>query len=531
MKLQKRGVGLGTVLIVVAMVGTLGLAMSGLSVQHLTVMTRNLNRSQALDLARSAMAMALERVLSDNEYGTKGGNTTLTFTDNDGQKGVITFDAAQAATLGIPCSINNLGGTGPLPGPGGLRIPHKSVYLVAQGKTRSGLTRRVEAMLRLPPYPYAAASDFKIDASGIVVGGLDPGAPPGMPRGKLRPASIFSNSEDDEAVKLGDRSTVSGDLLAKGEIEVDRGARVAGDVRPHQESRDLPRIKITDYDPIVKGRPYFAMDGVYPGGLVFTGEMRREGNLTVEGTMSMQGAVIYVNGGVQVAGALTGKGVLVATGDVTVNDHAELAAADRIAIVSGKKLTLRGGGYRSSLIQGTLYSEGGFEADQLTLRGVLIARDGSNGGGSGEVKLTNSRVIKDDGVVSVTVSSTTFDVEFDEDNWPVNRRWRPGDPGPPPPEPPEEPILVNFTRHADGLYTVDIEGYLSTTEEVPEDVMAEQVAEALGGLDAERVLAQMREGAGDEKRHRGKKYKLGVQDPASLLPVVEQARIMWWKED
>ncbi len=529
MRIKRRGVGLGTVLIVVALVGTLGMAMSSLSVQHLTMMTKSLNRSQALDLARSAMAMGLERVLADNEYGTKGGQTTLTFTDSEGGVGRLTFDAADASTLGIPRSINNLTGTGPVAGPNGETIPHKSVHLVAVGKTRSGVTRTVETVLRLPPYPYAAASDFKIDASGIIVGGLDPGAPPGMPRGKLRPASIFSNNEDRDAVKLGDRSTVSGDLLAKGEIEVDRGATVAGDIRENQESRDLPRIKISDYDPIVKGRPYFPMQEVYPGGLIFSGEMRREGNLNVDGTMSMQGAVIYVNGAVNVAGALTGKGVLVATGDVTVNDHAELDAQDRIAIVSGKKLTLRGGGYRSSLIQGTLYSEGGFEADQLTLRGVLIARNGKNGG-SNSVKLTNSRVIKDDGVVSVTVSSTTFGIDFSDRNWPLIRASN-SNPNPPRPDPPDEPVKANFTKHADGLYTVDIEGVLSTTEEVPEDEMAAKVAEAFGGLDADKILAQMRDGANDETKHVGKKYKLGVQDPASLLPVVEQARVVFWKED
>lgn len=578
MRAKRRGVGLGTVLIVVALVGTLGMALSGLSIQHLNMMTRTLNRSQALDLARSAMAMGLERVLSDNEYGTptKPGPSTLTFTDPDGQVGVLTFDAADASRLGIPVSINNLTGTGPVPSPDGQTIPHKSVHLVAIGKTRSGVTRTVECMLRLPPYPYAAASDFEIDASGIVVGGLDPGAPPGMPRGKLRPASLFSNSKSKQALDLGAGSTVSGDLLATGEIKVDKRAIVSGDIRPKQEERDLPRIKITDYDPIVKGRPYFPMQEVYPGGLVFTGEMRREGNLNVDGTMSMQGAVIYVNGAVRVAGALTGKGVLVATGDVTVNEHAELDAQDRIAIVSGKKLTLRGGGYRSSLIQGTLYSEGGFEADSLTLRGVLIARDGKNGG-SGKVKLTNSQVIKDDGVVSVEVSSQTFGLEFSKKNWPLPKEAPPGftptpsptatpppgggpvpvppdppEPEPPappdeeepspgptgmpggsgywPPEPPYRPIKANFTRHADGLYTVDVEGYLSTTEEVPEDVICQQVADALGGLDPAAILVQLREAAKDESKHVGKKYKLGVKDPAQLLPMVEQARIMYWNE-
>ncbi|MCE7872436.1 hypothetical protein DYH09_18940 [bacterium CPR1] len=416
---HRRGVGLGTVLVVVALVGTLGMALAGVSVQHLSLMARSLNRSQALDLARSAMAMGLERVLTDNAYGTRPGeDTTLTFTDSLGQKGQLTFDQGKAGQLKIPYSINNLNGTGPVPAYDGDVIPHKSVHLVAVGKTRSGVTRSVEVMLRLPPYPYAAASDFSIDASGIIVGGLDPGAPLGMPRGRLRPASIFSNAKGRHAVKLGDRSTVAGDLLAQGEIEVDRGASVAGQVREQQEPRDLPKIKIEDYDPIVKGRPYFPMDGVYPDGLTFTGELRREGDLTIEGSMGLQGAVMFVDGAVNIAGALTGKGVLVATGNITINDHAELSAQDRVALISKKKLTLKGGGYRSSLIQGMLYSEGGFEADQLTLRGVLIARDGGHNSGKPEVKLTNSRVIKDNGIVSVTLTG-----------WRRTRASRGADPG------------------------------------------------------------------------------------------------------
>lgn len=617
---KKSGVGLGTVLVVVAMVVTLGFALAGASIGHLNLQSKMTNGSRALDVARAAVNLGLERVLANPDYGKNpGDDTLLEFKDSQGAIGRMTFNPTQATLNGIPASLNNLSGVEVKPGSTGQLVPLKAVHLVATGSFRN-VTRTVEVVLSLPPYPYAAASDGPISARSVIVGALPPNTDPGLAaNARLKPANLLSNASGSNSLFLGEGSTVSGDLMARGGIKVDRSAQVKGLVRPNQEERELPRWKTEDYDPKLLGRPYLELQETYtpggaadpispppgtpatpgegvghggpptegdvitpgedggpkgpsPGVVKFTGTVRRQGNLNVEGDLDVEGALVYVDGNLNVNGALLGKGVVVTTGNLTVRDHAEVDAQDKVALMAKKKLTLKGGGRSSSLITGILYSEGGFEASQLTLRGVVISRQGASG--DKPVTLHGTRVVKDPEPITVAVAPTTltpgnFVITLQKPGGglatgsqsgksvaPVlsDTPLGPAQSGPlimPIVEPPpggDEVYYINGAEEIIGTFVVtpnqlpDGEPLysctLSTGESFPA-LPALHLAAAIGeatGLDPRQVYELMMAhaqipGAQQTPGQQSPGYTLTVKEPSQLLPFYQQARIVLWKEN
>lgn len=577
---KARGVGLGTVLVVVALVVTLGFALAGASVQHLGLQTRLTNGSRALDMARAAVNLGLERVLTDPDYGKDPTADTLQeYSDGQGAVGRMTFNPNQASANHIPYSLNNLSGTEVKAGSTGQVVPLKTVHLIGVGTFRN-VTRQVEVVLSLPPYPYAAASDGPISARDVIVGAAPPGSLAGIPTGKLKPASLLSNAEGKQALVLGEGSNVSGDLMARGGIKVDQGATVKGLVRPNQQERELPIWHTDDYDPIVQNRPYIELDESYSAGsqntlgtstgsepVKFTGTARRDGNLNIEGDLDIQGALVFVDGDLNVNGALTGKGVVVCTGNLTVRDHAEVDSHDKVALLTQGKMTLKGGGLSSSLITGILYSEGGFEASQLTLRGVVISRQGSSG--DRPVTLNGTRVVRDPEAVTVTVAPTTvgqtsFVVDLGGLGGPGGGFTPPQSPAVPPqggprmapsPVPLEVPtddpgrpvgqignttsLLATFTVHPslpENQYTVvfsPIDAVPPVNGQFTAADMAAQI-EASTGVPASTVFALIEHSAAAAVVNTppavAPAYTLTVKEPSQLLPFYQQARIVLWKE-
>ncbi|MEW6283337.1 MAG: hypothetical protein AB1758_32310, partial [Candidatus Eremiobacterota bacterium] len=154
---RARGLSLGSTLLVACLVVTLGLALSGVSVTHLNLSARATSSSSARDLARSVLALAVERIQGNADFGVTGPATDVDplrvrFGAAPGE-GLLTFDPAEARRLGIPLSVNNLAGGRSLTAPDGQTVPTQSAYLVAVGRS-GGLQRRVEAVLHLPPFPY-----------------------------------------------------------------------------------------------------------------------------------------------------------------------------------------------------------------------------------------------------------------------------------------------------------------------------------------------------------------------------------------
>lgn len=390
---------------VVALVFTLGMVVASASVTHLSLMTRSANQARADDLARSALALAVEKLFVDQRFGTRSGEdetvtVRLPFAPQ-GSQGVISFEPGK----GVPVSLNNLLGSESKVGAGGQVVPLQSAHLVAVGQCR-GVTRTIEAVLHLPPFPYAVASAGPVHSGGgLEVGAVAPGLSSASGISELKPAHLLTNATGSSALTLGPRTTIKGDLLSSGGIRLDPsgGTKVEGQVLSDQEPRTIPRLRLEDYDPEALGKPYVELAPGFEQDTELTGSLKRTGDFQVTGNLNLRGALLYVEGDVEVTGALTGSGLLVTTGKLTVGGQTRMAGSDRMAIISRGGIELEGKGKASSNLRGVVYTEGGLRAREIRLEGALVAQS------QGQVQLDETRLIQDPNASHVEITLTPPD--------------------------------------------------------------------------------------------------------------------------
>ncbi|GMU51625.1 MAG: hypothetical protein AMXMBFR33_07710 [Candidatus Xenobia bacterium] len=411
--MRRRGIGLGITLVVVALVFTLGMVVASASVSHLSLMTRTANAARADDLARSALALAVEKLFNDQRFGTRSGEdetvtVSLPFAP-EGSQGMVSFEPGK----GVPVSLNNLLGSESTVGSGGQVVPLQSAHLVAVGNCR-GVTRTVEAVLHLPPFPYAVASAGPVHSGGgLEVGAVGAGLSSASGISELKPAHLLTNATGSSALTLGPRTTIKGDLLSSGGIRLDPsgGTKVEGQVLPDQEPRTIPRLRLEDYDPEALDKPYVELASGFDQDTELTGSMKREGDFRVDGDLKLRGALIYVEGDVEVTGALTGSGLLVTTGKLKVGGQTRMVSSDRMAILSRGGIELEGKGKASSNLRGVVYTEGGLKAREIRLEGTLLAQT------QGQVQLDETRLIQDPNASHVEITLTqpdSFNLFLDE---------------------------------------------------------------------------------------------------------------------
>lgn len=503
---MRRGIGLGTTLVVACLVMTLGFAIASLSVSHLHLQSRSSSGEHALDLARSTVNLALARVLADRNYAAD------VEYQNDSGKGRLTFQTGK----GLSSSRNNLTGLGAVSGDEGQVVPAQSLFLVAEGES-GGVKRRVEALYYLPPYDYAAASDGPIDApNGVEVQGV--GSPPG-------PASMLSNSSSDRALALGPGSRVTGGLKSAGGIVVDPSAHVTGTVRQRQQPEDIPRLVLSDYDPLILGRAPVMLDASYATG-DFTGILRRQGDLSIGGDLKLSSALLFVDGNLSVGGSISGTGVIAVTGEVTVQQNVNLAADQALALMAGGKLRLQGTGPASSSFQGIVYAEGGIEAQQLTVRGVVVAH---NPQARPPVSLQGCKLIKDPEYARIVLSVSPGPQQTDR--FYVSSAPRVGT------QPitdivPTGPFLtVDVRRDVNDLYYAYIKAKGGHPEGLVRPGTLDEVADQIAGFtkaDPDKLRERLRKLGTSTPGEPG--ISELVVDPSRFLPDSERIRVLTWRE-
>jgi hypothetical protein len=401
MSKQKRGLGLGTTLVVVALVATLGFVVTAASVSHLRLMSHTTNEAYALDLARSTVHLGIERIFRDRAFGTRAAeDRTLTVDFPDapaGSRGVLTFDPNQAGAMKIPLSLNNLDGPKSQSAPSGQVVPTQAIYFVAQGNCK-GVTRQLEVILYKPSFPYAAFSDGPIFSSGgLQVASRDAASSAETDILKMKPADLLSNATGSRSIVLGPDSIIHGDLRSSGQIQLDAagGTRVLGQLWPNQDPRTVPALRAEDYAP---GSDAVPLDSSYTQA-AFTGKLRRAGNLDVSGDLDLQGALLYVEGDLTVNGGVKGSGVVVTLGKLTIRGQTEMVTADKVALLSKGGIELQGQGRVGSNLRGVIYTEGGLSAHQLRLEGALISRKSQQ-----QVQLEQVSLLKDPSAATVKVT-------------------------------------------------------------------------------------------------------------------------------
>lgn len=387
---KRWGLSLGNVILVVTLLAVLAFAVAALSLQHLNFSNRIVNSHEALRAAESTIALALKELFVNGHYGEiRQPWNSVEYRNPQGAVGQLSFYPPQAAEWSLDPSTNNLTGSNPVEGYDPARpVPAAATQLVAVGRYR-GVTRRLEAVLYLPPFPYAIASAGPLRSQGgLEVGALGKGGEVTdlslIHTEDLVGAHIVTNSRQDQALFLGADSLVIGDVRAQGGIVLDPKAVVRGEVRGNSSAINLPKESVTGYDPQLLGKPNLQI--IAPGQVkapFYEGFVRSGGDLTVSEGLVLENSVLYVDGNLSVDGGVRGSGALFVTGNTHLTGYAELASDNSVALMSQGNVTLE-----SSSFQGMIYTEGDFRAHHIQLLGVFIQN-----GPAHEVEINHSRLI------------------------------------------------------------------------------------------------------------------------------------------
>ena len=387
-----RGMGLANTLMLGALMVTAGFAATSQCVSHLTISNRLDNLARARGLAEAAAEMALAKALANPAFGTTGSaddrSLEISFPGCQGT-GRVTFDSARANQWQIPASHNNLTGKNPT---GGYQrtVPSKGMQVLAEGRI-NGVSRLVEGVVYLPPYKYALASSGNISSTGglQVLGVKDPQAVAGgvnaIPKDQLLPGNVASNGKGNHSLQLDSSalapSLISGDAQSCGTVNLGPATTVEGAVKQNFDAAALPQIKVEDFDPATLGSTQTLSQATYTSQLTVSGLLRRQGDLTVTaGGLNVDGGYLYVQGNVEVWGGLQGKGALFATGNVKIHGVSTFSASSEQALLCKGDLTIDGLGQNASTFQGLMYTEGDFQASDLTLLGAFMGNKKTGNG-------------------------------------------------------------------------------------------------------------------------------------------------------
>lgn len=409
---KQTGAALASVLMVVALGAVLAFTLAGTGMFHLNVSARTDNALQARNNAESAISRGIERVIDKITYGTARDVTeTIEIKGDGGGTGYLTFSKDEATRLGIPWSTNNITNPAAVEGSmiegDGRLVPQNSIHLVGKG-TSGGVTKRIEAILHVPPFPFCIASSGKFSSSGKLLvgsvgsmaeiqGTIDPT--------KLKPGHVLSNSTAIDSLALAGEGKITGDLKTAGDVKIDPACtvEVLGEIKRHAEPVTLNPVDIASYDPASK-----------PGVQSLTGFLenpklegycRVTGDLNVAGNLELNGALLYVEGNLTVTDGVKGQGAIVVTGSTTIQKGAEISSDNLVAMLSGGDVKLSGSSTAASSFQGVVYTGGNFTADNISIMGAFV----SNGQTAevGNFSMSNVTAINNQGLKSVSVAIKT----------------------------------------------------------------------------------------------------------------------------
>lgn len=259
-------------------------------------------------------------------------------------------------------------------------MPASTVYLTAIGRCR-GVERRIDAVLRVPPFPWAIASGGRIETrNGVYVAALPEGVwPPPDDESELLPADLMANDTSNKAIILGDDSRVLGDVEAVGGVFLPSPGKVVvkGEVRSGSSAVELPTLRPDDFDPAGNGTEHFTLTEGNVEEL--TGTARAARSLDFSRPLKLDNAQLFVDGDLTLSGGVSGTGAIIATGDVKVLGGARVEAPTELAVISGGKVSLVGEGAERSRIRGLFFANEGLEASELTLVGTLLTGKATTG--------------------------------------------------------------------------------------------------------------------------------------------------------
>ncbi|MCA9779971.1 MAG: type II secretion system protein [Candidatus Eremiobacteraeota bacterium] len=408
-----RGLTLGTTLLVVMIVFILALTVVAATFSQMMVLSKDENKEQARLIAVSTANLAIEKIISDEDFGTEARSVVSYHPEGypESTAGLVVFDPDGDPEGDETYSINNLNASNSKEGWSGRRVPKRSVHIISIG-THAGTEVKVECFLRVPPFPYAvAASGPILSLGGLTVGGLpsgawDGGARPSLSPNDLGPGDMLSNSTSDPSITLGTQTLITGDVQAARSITTNLEETVIlGEMRANADEAEIPEIDIELFEPGADAQELLPDDEgeVDYDEAVFIGYIKHHGDLQLTGGVELQGALVYVDGNLVVEGGVKGTGALIATGNLTIQGGvSELTGESEVALLAGGDLNLLGSGPAGDFFRGLLYAEGSLTVNQITLVGAAIVRGAE--GVETQVNLNDLTLIHDPDAADVQVS-------------------------------------------------------------------------------------------------------------------------------
>lgn len=392
-------------LVVSLLIFTLALAVSGAGLFHLNLSSREATVHMAQDLAESAIARVVERVLEQEsrtgelDFGETQSTTEIIQPQGlpSGSFGLATFDPNFTDSLGtrVDPSLNNLRSDSATAATNGLVVPSESLYVVGYGVC-AGVERRVEAIVYLPRFPYSVATQGPFEGRDLLIAGLDddttitPGNP--IPPEALRAGHLVSNSTlDPGAIQIDGDTWVKGNVRSASSANLGPQTRVDGELLLYSAPAEIPTIDLTRYRPT--------------GDQVFNGLLALERDLTLDrtayfqttgtpmiilGGLHFEGGFLYVDGDVEIQGGLHGKGAIIATGNITLTDAASLSSDNVAALMAGGDINIQGStsSPEDSIIEGLVYAGGQVNLRDVTLVGTLVSA------GNGQSQMNNTIILE-----------------------------------------------------------------------------------------------------------------------------------------
>lgn len=247
-------------------------------------------------------------------------------------------------------SVNNLTGSGQVPGPFGPVPPHTALLQVTgivggQSQTVSALVSR---RFTLPPNTPMSASGVinlagKVGVDGLA--GLD---------GEVVEAGLHSFSKQAggptvhwKANKSGDRAVVSGKVSAAAHgdvIDFGNDTSAYSVVGGFETDATVQRPSQIDVAALVHAASGATAPTITSGtNTIGAGTWHRSGDLEIQGDLVLEdGAALYVSGSLKVNGAIRGQGAVYVKDYTTLQGDAFVESSNRVALLSGKDVSLTG---------------------------------------------------------------------------------------------------------------------------------------------------------------------------------------------
>ena len=401
---KTRGTSLAGAVCVISIALVAALTIASSASLNAGMLQQTENAQTASLLADSAIQQGVAELMKAPTWGNNAATDKIEY-DGPVERShvLLTFDKA----AGVPYSTNNQAGTSPQGWPASRVLSHRTVpeqrvHLVAVGQCRN-VTRTREALVYVPNYTVSLASTGKVHLTNSVVGALKSVADLASVDSNpdlLGPGDLATNSNLSDSVVLEQTSRITGNLQSRGDVTLESGSSVGGEVRRFYSNTELPHFDFDEYDP---ARPDPDSGGQAPlhyevcnpgihGNENLVGLVRCDGALSINGDLQLDNCLLYVTGNLSVTGGVRGSGAVIVKGNTVVAGGSTLTSDDNIALLSRGDISLLGSAGNPYMFQGLVYTRGNFMARYFTVVGGFVA-DGAVPG-TGNVDLHGTKVYR-----------------------------------------------------------------------------------------------------------------------------------------